>query len=694
MKKCILTFGLGFISIVNMAQVPKAPEKPVVQPNSNVEQQLENITENNSDGETEDDSYLQEMLQYQKDPININAASASLLNSLRILTPMQVLNIINHRSLLGNFVNIYELQAVPGLDLATLQRLRPYITVSANADLFNSLKDRLVGGDRTLLFRVSQTIEQAKGYAVDPNSGKNFYPGSPQRLLLRYRYNYKNTLQYGIVGEKDGGEQFFKGAQKQGFDFYSFHFFAKKIGIIKSLAIGDYTVNMGQGLTQWMSLAFKKSPDVISTKRQADVLRPYNSAGEINFHRGIGITLAKKNWEATLFASYRNVDANFSVGDSAQTQDDVITSFQTSGFHRTKSEVADKGIQKQLALGGNVAYQLKSLHVGVNAIHYNLKYPLQKQADPYNLYALAGKSFGNYSTDYSYTHKNLHFFGEAAITNKAYSGFINGLLLSAATNVDLSFVYRNISKGYQSLYTNAFTESSLPNNEKGFFLGITIRPSNAWRIDGYVDLYRFPWLRFRVNAPSTGSDYVGQITYKPNKLFEIYSRFKSEKKSINYNPEDLTLSPVIPQPRQNWRTQLSYKLTPSFTFRTRVETVWFDKKGKAAEKGFLMYADLLYTPAMKPLAGNIRLQYFETDGYNSRLYAYENDVLYSFSIPVFYGKGYRYYINVNYDLTRKLTIWARVSQYLYPQQITTGSGLDKLNKNHKTEVRLQVLYKF
>ena len=97
---------------------------------------------------------------------------------------------------------------------------------------------------------------------------------------------------------------------------------------------------------------------------------------------------------------------------------------------------------------------------------------------------------------------------------------------------------------------------------------------------------------------------------------------------------------------------------------------------------------------MKPLAGNIRLQYFETDGYNSRLYAYENDVLYSFSIPVFYGKGYRYYINVNYDLTRKLTIWARVSQYLYPQQITTGSGLDKLNKNHKTEVRLQVLYKF
>ena len=291
MKKSISTFCLCFVFIYCLAQFP---EKPIVQPNSNVEQQLENITENNADNETEDDSYLQEMLQYQRNPININTASVSLFSGLRILSPIQVQNIINYRNLLGDFVNIYELQAVPGLDLTTLQRLRPYITVSQNVDLINSLKSRLVGGDNTILIRVSQILEQAKGYVVDPNSGKNFYPGSPQRILLRYRYNFKNNLQYGFLGEKDGGEQFFKVAQKQGFDFYSFHFFAKNTGIIKSLAIGDYTVNVGQGLTQWMSLAFKKSPDVISIKRQADVLRPYNSAGEINFHRGIGITLAKK----------------------------------------------------------------------------------------------------------------------------------------------------------------------------------------------------------------------------------------------------------------------------------------------------------------------------------------------------------------------------------------------------------------
>ena len=100
---------------------------------------------------------------------------------------------------------------------------------------------------------------------------------------------------------------FFKGAQNRGFDFYSFHLFARKIGPIQSFAVGDFTVNMGQGLIQWQSLAFRKSVDVLGLKRQSPVLRPYNSAGEFNFHRGGGITIQKGDAEATAFISYRKL---------------------------------------------------------------------------------------------------------------------------------------------------------------------------------------------------------------------------------------------------------------------------------------------------------------------------------------------------------------------------------------------------
>ena len=139
---------------------------------------------------------------------------------------------------------------------------------------------------------------------------------------------------------------------------------------------------------------------------------------------------------------------------------------------------------------------------------------------------------------------------------------------------------------------------------------------------------------------------------------------------------------------------MSYKLSTAFTFRTRVELLWYDKKGAAPEQGFLTYADIIYKPLRKPYSGNIRLQYFETDSYNSRMYAYENDVLYSFSIPVFYDKGYRYYLNMNYDITRRLSVWIRLAQTVYPDKNVTGSGLDEIAGNKKTEIKVQGIINF
>jgi hypothetical protein len=682
------------VFIIFLFSIPVHIHAQETEPVTNTtEQQLENITENNEDLETEDDTYLQQMLQYIKNPINLNTAVATDLKELRVLTPIQIQNFILYRNLAGKLVDIYELQAVPGWDLQTIQKIRPYIQVSLQADVRNTVSSRLRNGEHSILLRLSQVPERSKGYLLDSSNATNFYPGSPQRLLFRYKYVYKNLLQYGIVGEKDPGEQFFKGKQKQGFDFYSAHVFARNLGIIQSLAIGDFTVNLGQGLTQWQSLAFKKSADVINIKREAAVLRPYNSAGEINFHRGAGITLGKKNWQMTGFVSYKNIDANF-VGDTSQNQNDFVSSLQTSGYHRTKSESADKGIQRQLAFGGNFSYQYKRLHLGINGIQYKFKLPLIKSADPYNKYALTGDSFGNYSFDYSYTFRNLHFFGEAAITSKYDKAFVNGIIFSASSLVDISLLYRNISKSYQSLYSSAFTESTYPTNEKGFYTGISIRPNVAWRIDAYVDFYKFPWLRYRVDAPSTGADYLIQVTYKPDKQLEIYTRYHAESKAINVNPDQITLSPVLQQPRKNWRTQVSYKVNTSITLRNRTEIVWFDKNGISEEQGFLTYFDFLFNPQLSRFAGNLRLQYFETEGYNSRLYAYENDVLYSFSIPVFYDKGYRYYLNINYDITKKLKVWLKFAQTLYRNKTLTGSGLDEIKGNRKTEIKLQLLYKF
>jgi hypothetical protein len=650
------------------------------------EQQLENQTDADQ-GETEDDSYLQELEQFRKNPINLNTADADELKQLRIVTDLQIANLISYRNLFGGFISIYELQAVPAWDVNTIRKLLPFISTATAVSLSEETGKRLRDGEHSLLLRVTQVLEKSDGF--DKSTTGTKYIGSPQKILFRYRYTYKNLLQFGLVGDKDAGEQFGKGSQKMGFDFYSFHLFARKIGIIQSLALGDFSVNMGQGLIQWQSLAFKKSSDVMGVKRQSAVLRPYSSAGEFYFHRGAGITIKKGRFEVTAFASFRKLGANF-VADTVNNED-FISSFLTSGYHRTTSENADRNNLTQTAFGGNIIYRSKKWHVGVNGIYYNFSLPVQKRDEPYNLYAISGKNWYNFSVDYSYTHKNLHLFGEAAADKNFNKAFINGLLVSVDPRIDISFVQRTISAAYQSINGNAFTESTYPTNETGFYAGVTIRPAIGWRIDAYGDIYKFPWLKYLVDAPSHGKDFLAQLTYTPNRQVEVYTRFRNETKQSNQSDNTTVTNFLVSIPKQNWRTQVSYKINTALALRSRVELLWYNNKDNKinTEKGFLAFFDFLYKPLLTPYSAVLRLQYFETDSYNSRIYAYENDVLYSYSIPAFYDKGFRYYITFNYDVGKKISVWLRWAQTIYRDKTTVGSGLDEINGNKRSELKLQ-----
>ena len=564
------------------------------------------------------------------------------------------------------------------------------MTVSNAVSAAEDLKTRFKAGDQSMLFRYSEILEKSKGF--DNTTSGTKYLGSRERLFFRYRYQYKNLLQYGIVGDKDAGERFFKGVQKHGFDFYSFHVFVRKIGKIQALALGDFTVNMGQGLIQWQSLAFSKSADVMDVKRQSAILRPYSSSGEVYFHRGAGVTMKFGKVEATAFASIRKLSANF-VADTVN-REDFISSFQNSGYHRTQSEIDDRNNLRQFAFGGNLTYRQRSWHISINGVAYNFSLPLVKRDEPYNLFAIGGKSWSNLSVDYSYTHNNFHFFGETAIDKNFNKATINGLLVSVDPRVDLSIVQRAIDKKYQSVYGNAFTENTYPTNEDGIYAGVSIRPLAGWRLDMFADFYRFPWLKYLVDAPSYGKDFLAQITFTPNKQLEIYSRFKNKSKEINQSGNIAVTNYLVMIPKQDWRTQINYRINSVITLRERIEMLWYDEKGGNRENGFLSFFDLLYRPLLKPYSGNIRLQYFETDGYNSRIYAYENDVLYGYSIPAFFNKGYRYYINMNYDLRRNLSFWLRWAQTIYSDQNSIGSGLDEIADDHRSEITIEGRWQF
>jgi len=67
---------------------------------------------------------------------------------------------------------------------------------------------------------------------------------------------------------------------------------------------------------------------------------------------------------------------------------------------------------------------------------------------------------------------------------------------------------------------------------------------------------------------------------------------------------------------------------------------------------------------MKPWSLSVRIQYYQTEGYNSRIYAYEQDLPYNYGIPAVYGSGYRWNVVTDYDLTKQLSVAVRCAGHL------------------------------
>lgn len=670
------------LPIICLLQYVTAQELPPV-----IEQKLE-LTVEADEFETEDDTYLQHLEYWKKYSLNLNAATENDLQQLRLLTPLQISFFMQYRKMLGDLFSIYELQAIPGWDLMTIKKILPFVTVMASGKSFEPLNNRFRNGEHQVLSRISHVLEKSDGFT---NNNGSFYEGSRPHIMMRYRYRYKNNLQYGLVADKDAGESFFSSSQKRGFDFYSLHFFATGVGKIKALAIGDYAVNLGQGLIHWQSLAFKKSADVLNIKRQSAIFRPYASAGEYYFNRGVGITLQHKHLETSMFISLRNHSASHHFDTILQ--QDVITSIATSGYHRTPTEIRNKNQINQLSYGGNIRYQKNNFTAGINAVHYAFSKNIQKRNESYNKYAIAGKNWSNYSVDYSYTYRNMHFFGEAAIDINLNKAFLNGLLISIDKRVDLALLHRHISKAYQSVNGNAFTENTLPGNENGLYASISLRLTPVIKIDLYADMFAFPWLRYLVDAPSKGKEFLVQVSFTPARNLEIYTRFKTESKQGNTSGNITVTNTLADITKHQWRIHTIYKLSKDVTLRQRVELSWY-KNATVTEQGFLTYVDFIYKSMMKKYGAGVRLQFFETGGYNSRIYAYENDVLYNFSIPPFFGKGFRYYLNFNYDILKRATFYVKIAQTNYPGQLFIGSGNDRILDQNKTEIKFQGIVRF
>ncbi len=686
---------LGCYPIVLLSQRDTLPKEEQLPENSDL---IENFVQGaEEDGEFQFNAIFEDLEVYLRRPLNLNRATEEELQSLRLLSDLQIIALLRYRRELGDLIALEELQAVPYLDLPTINSLLPYITIGGKeGDYQLPLGQMITKGRNELYLAWDRELQKRRGYSNEVSSP---FEGDPNRFFVRYRHYYENRLSFGVTMEKDPGEAFFKKSNKQGFDFYSAHFFLKEYrSWLKSFALGDYSVSLGQGLILHSGFGARKSNAVTTIKRGGQTIRPYKSVDENNFMRGAGLTLVPtEDLEISLFSSYNRRDANVIQEDTSlvDTPDPFFTSLQSSGFHRNANEIEDENAIQLFQTGARIQYKKPHWMVAANTLLSRFGDTFTPTLQPYNRFNFRGDQLLNLSLDYSYTYRNFHFFGETATSDNGKIATLNGALIGLDAKLNLAILHRYFDRAYQAINANPFAETSGARNEKGIYFGLEYFITQNWRLNGYFDLYEHPWLRFRAAAPSSGHDFRLRLTYYRKRKAEVYAEFRREIKEQNAAFSDNKLDVLTETDVFQGRLHVAYKVTKALELRTRMDAGFFrDNSETDRQTGFSIYQDIIYRPIGFPLSFSSRFALFDTDGYDVRYYNYENDLLRSFSVPAYYNRGTRFYINLRYRGIRNLTIEGRYAQTYWSNQIAFGSGNDETSGQIRSEISAQIKYIF
>ena len=672
-------FLLGYSTLVKSQTWEESPA---------VEQIMAQLSEE-LDDVIDADEFLEHLRYYHTRPIDLNQTNEQELAKLLILSPLQITSLLEHREHTGKFLSVLELQGIANFDLSTVERLSPFVKVSSVSTLEGLTLGQLYNdSEQQLMARYGTIFQEQRGYLIT-DSTRSRYLGDANRYMLRYRLNFRNRLRVAINAEKDAGEPFFREKQRFGFDHYGVSLYAKDVGIFKELLLGNYALQIGQGLVMWNGLSFGKGAMMTSSARQGVGLRSYTSMNEHNYLSGLSTRLSIDKWEITPFISWRKLSGNRSLAEDGRY---IISSISASGLHRTPNEQRNRRAINQGVVGIDVTYRYKRLKLGAVGVYTQYDGTIVHDGSRRHAYSFENDRLINFGVNYQYTFRNIYLFGETAREHGRGWATLNGLIASLHPKVSAFANYRNYQRNYHAVFAQALGEGSAVANEEGIYTGIMLHPSRKWEWMSYIDMFRFPWLRYRVDEPSAGMDLLSQLTYTWYKIGRVSLRYRHRLKQEN-NRDRPPERVVVDARKDQLRLAFQYKLSAKWEIRTRAEGVRYEKEGRT-DFGWMAYQDVFWKPDRLPIQVNMRLAVFATDSYDARLYAYENDVLYASAFPMYNGKGGRSYVNLRYRIGRKTDFWFRYARNRYLNVETVGSGLDQSEGPNRSDIKVQFRYRW
>ena len=617
--------------------------------------------ENNS----QDVEYFYDMLrELNDDPVLINSADEKEISRLFFLSGFQVKILCDYIKTYGRILTPFEIQNIPGFDQATARMMISFI----------SLKYDLNSSPDSVKFQHSLV----SNFILKPSVQEQSYLGSPWKILTRYSIR-AGQLAGGFTLEKDQGEKLISGKPPIP-DFFSTFISYKGAGIIKKIIIGDYSVKFGQGLalnTTAVTGFSLTTPYNLSGK---DEIKPYTSADENNFFRGLAVVSGIKNSELSIFLSSEKIDAN--LNDSLITDGVTIKSLYKGGYHNTSLLLSKKDIIKEISAGIGVSQRLNNLSVGMLITGNRFSVPFVTNDDgPGSLYEFRGSTNILFSGYYSLLVKRFILSGEFTTGGNGKYAFVQNFAIHPSERLTINLTLRDYTPQFISFHGRGPGGTITSGNEKGITGSFIFEAAKYLFISAGADFRIYPWLRYRCSSPSSSERHEIRIRYLPSEKmnFEFLYGFRlTEYDDTN----EYGIAKLSATRTHSIRMEARFLTTDYLTLTSRLD---YKNASPSIGAGYCLIQDMVLRLRKIPVSIWFRYSVFSTSSYYSGIYTWENDLLYSFNVPVLYGDGSRSYLMLKWKAGRNTEI-----RFKYG---FTSSSIDKTPIKYSDDYKFQIIFK-
>lgn len=688
---------------------------------------------------------IDELEEIHNNRISINTASRDELEALHFLSDEQIDSLLAKRDRyrdgfrsLGELMTVRQLsyRERAWLSLFLSFELKPAEPVpdsllhvwegTSLRRLTPDSTNRWTGGHYEVNATMQLPLNRKAGfydYDAD-NSYSRMFTGYNFAHTLRFRYNWKHRVMYGVTVQEDVGERFGAYGGKP-WDYQSLYFFYKsdpertamRTFNRYTIVVGDYKASIGQGLLI-ARYGWNTSATLLGGMRAETTLLASNTGcDEAHFLRGAGGTVRlgrRGEWSASAFASWRKLDGTLQKtkgSDGAEILTDTITSWKTDGLHRTFQEIDKRGVANQYLGGARLGYDNSWISLGVNAVwmHYDKFYQAASRA--YNKYYMSGRDAGGVSVDYTLRFKNWSLQGEAAVDRLGHLAETAVLRWNPKNALRFVLQQRSLSKAYVSPMGRIVQGGSQLQNEQGVFLGFRYSGIRRLEIEGSADLAFHQQPVYRADTTSHRLAAQLQLHYHSGTEWSHSLRY-----SVRSREQNVTNYSSIPALQGRGDVLLSWRSTQ----RLRYETMWspsrsfrvsagaegalyfsqgssFDKKtntiaGYGNSLGGILYARVYGTVA-KALTLKTMLAAFASDDYNARTFASTPQLAGIVVIPSFYGTGVFGSLLAEWRFWKNFYVGGSISVTRFTDREQSGSGVNLIDSPLKADAALQLRWK-